>query len=96
MAGIVSALVVATVLKFFQKDKSQHMLLMELPSYRFPILKAFWIGCLDRAKIFLKRVGGIIFALSILLWFLCTFPQAPGRCDCTWQLIIPLPGCWVI
>ena len=28
--------------------------------------------------IFLKRVGGIIFALSILLWFLCTFPQPPA------------------
>ncbi|WP_180174161.1 ferrous iron transporter B [Acinetobacter sp. YH01022] len=77
MAGIVSALIVATVLKFFQKDKSQHMLLMELPSYRFPDVKSVWIGLLDRAKIFLKRVGGIIFALSILLWFLCTFPQAP-------------------
>ena len=77
MAGIVSALCVSFVLKFFQKDKSQHMLMMELPSYRFPDLKNIWIGLLDRAKIFLRRVGGIIFALSILLWFLCTFPQAP-------------------
>lgn len=77
MAGIVSALLVSFILKFFQKDKSQHMLLMELPSYRFPDPKSIWIGLLDRAKIFLKRVGGIIFALSILLWFLCTFPQPP-------------------
>ncbi|KAB0651882.1 ferrous iron transporter B [Acinetobacter bohemicus] len=77
MAGIVSALLVSFVLKFFQTDKSQHMLLMELPSYRFPDVKSIWIGLLDRAKIFLKRVGGIIFALSILLWFLCTFPQPP-------------------
>ena len=77
MSGIVSALIVATVLKFFQKDKSQHALLMELPSYRIPDIKSIWIGLLDRAKIFMKRVGGIIFALSILLWFLCTFPQAP-------------------
>jgi len=77
MAGIVSALMVSFVLKFFHKDKSQHMLLMELPSYRFPDLKNVWIGLLDRGKIFLKRVGGIIFALSIVLWFLCTFPQPP-------------------
>lgn len=77
MAGIVSALAVSFVLKFFHKDKSQHMLLMELPSYRFPDLKNVWIGLLDRGKIFLKRVGGIIFALSIVLWFLCTFPQPP-------------------
>ena len=77
MAGILSALCVSFVLKFFQKDKSQHMLLMELPSYRFPDIKNIAIGLLDRGKIFLKRVGGIIFALSILLWFLCTFPQPP-------------------
>ncbi|QLB58294.1 ferrous iron transporter B [Acinetobacter indicus] len=77
MAGILSALGVSFVLKFFQKDKSDHMLLMELPSYRFPDIKNVWIGLLDRARIFLKRVGGIIFALSILLWFLCTFPQPP-------------------
>ena len=77
MAGIVSALLVSFVLKFFHKDKSQHMLLMELPSYRFPDLKNVWIGLLDRGKIFLKRVGGIIFALSIVLWFLCMFPQPP-------------------
>ncbi|SPL69770.1 ferrous iron transporter B [Acinetobacter stercoris] len=77
MAGIVSALCVSMVMKFFQKDKSQHALLMELPSYRLPDLKSVWIGLLDRGKIFLKRVGGIIFALSILLWFLSTFPQPP-------------------
>jgi len=77
MAGIVSALCVSIVMKFLQKDKSQHALLLELPSYRIPDLRSVGIGLLDRAKIFLKRVGGIIFALSILLWFLCTFPQAP-------------------
>ena len=78
MAGIVSALIVSFILKFFQKDQSKHALLMELPSYRIPDVKSVWIGLLDRGKIFLKRVGGIIFALSILLWFLCTFPQAPA------------------
>ena len=77
MAGILSALCVSFVLKFFNKDKAGHMLLMELPSYRFPDIKNVWIGLLDRGKIFMKRVGGIIFALSILLWFLCTFPQPP-------------------
>lgn len=77
MAGILSALMVSLVVKFFHKDRSQHALLMELPSYQIPDIKSIWIGLLDRAKIFLKRVGGIIFALSILLWFLCTFPQPP-------------------
>lgn len=77
MAGIVSALLVSLVVKVFHKDKAQHALLMELPSYQIPDIQSVLIGLLDRAKIFLKRVGGIIFALSILLWFLCTFPQPP-------------------
>lgn len=77
MAGIISALLVSLVVKLFHKDQSQHALLMELPSYQIPDLMSVGIGLLDRAKIFLKRVGGIIFALSILLWFLCTFPQPP-------------------
>lgn len=77
MAGIFSALLVSFVMKLMQKDQSPHALLLELPSYRWPDLKSVMIGLLDRAKIFLRRVGGIIFALSILLWFLCTFPQAP-------------------
>ena len=79
MAGIVSALCVSIVIKLLQKDKSQHALLLELPSYRIPDMKSVGIGLLDRGKIFLRRVGGIIFALSILLWFLCTFPYAPAE-----------------
>ncbi len=74
----------------FPKDNSQHALLMELPSYRLPDLKSVGIGLLDRAKIFLKRVGGIIFALSILLWFLCTFPRRQ-KAQRFRQLIIVLP-----
>lgn len=78
-AGIISALVVAAVLKFFQRDKSQHALLMELPSYRIPNAKSIAIGLLDRGKIFLRRVGGIIVALSVVLWFLSTFPSPPAN-----------------
>ena len=77
MSGIVSALLVALVMKIFQRDKSQHALLLELPSYQIPDVRSVCIGLLDRGMIFLKRVGGIILALSIILWFLCTFPQPP-------------------
>jgi len=77
MAGILSALAVAFVMKFFHKDRSQHALLLELPSYRFPNMRSVAIGLLERVKIFLKRVGGIIVALTIILWVLCTFPQPP-------------------
>ncbi len=75
--GIVSALLVATVMKLFRRDKSEHALLLELPSYRLPDWRSVGLGLYERATIFLKRVGGIILALTVLLWFLASFPGAP-------------------
>lgn len=76
-SGIVSALVVSFALKLIRRDKSDHALIMELPTYRLPNPKNIAIGLYERAMIFLKRVGGIIFALTVLLWFLCSFPAPP-------------------
>ena len=78
VAGIVSALAVAWVIKLLRKDKSEHALLMELPSYRVPHVRDIAIGLWERANIFLKRVGGIILSLTIILWFLSTFPAPPA------------------
>jgi len=77
VAGIVSALVVAYALKFFRRDRTDHPLLMELPSYRIPNPRDVAIGLWERARIFLSRVGKVILALTVLLWFLSTFPSAP-------------------
>ena len=78
VAGIVSALAVAWVMKKWRRDKSEHPLLLELPSYRVPHPRDLLIGLWERAWIFLRRVGGIILALTILLWFLLSFPAAPA------------------
>ena len=77
VVGIISALTVAWIIKRFRKDKSEHALLMELPSYRMPHVRDIALGLWERAKIFLRRVGGIILALTVLLWFLSSFPGAP-------------------
>ena len=77
VAGIVSALAVAFVMKRLRRDRSEHALLLELPSYRWPHPRDLAIGLWERAWIFLKRVGGIILALTILLWFLSSFPAPP-------------------
>ncbi|CAG2148186.1 Fe(2+) transporter FeoB [Cupriavidus campinensis] len=77
VAGIVSALVVAYVLKFFRRDRTDHPLLMELPSYRIPNPRDIAIGLWERARIFLSRVGKVILTLTVLLWFLATFPSPP-------------------
>jgi ferrous iron transport protein B len=76
--GIVSALIVATVMKKFRTDQSEHALMMELPSYRLPSWRSVGIGLYERASIFVKRVGGIILALIVILWFLAYFPQPPA------------------
>lgn len=77
LAGILSALAVSYVMKKWRRDKREHALLLELPSYRLPHPRDLMIGLYERAMIFLKRVGGIILALTVLLWFLLSFPVPP-------------------
>ena len=77
LLGIVSVMAVAWVMKKLRRDKSEHALLMELPSYRVPNVRDVAIGLYERAMIFLRRVGGIILTLTVLLWFLLNFPGAP-------------------
>ena len=75
--GIVSALLVAYVMKWWRRDKTEHTLLLELPSYRLPNPRDLALGLWERAAIFIKRVGGIILALTVILWVLATFPAPP-------------------
>jgi ferrous iron transport protein B len=77
VAGVTSALVVAWFIKRMRKDKSEHALLMELPSYRLPSPRNIAIGLWERAYIFMRRVTTIILSLTVLLWFLSTFPSPP-------------------
>jgi ferrous iron transport protein B len=78
VAGIVSAMAVAWVMKLAAGRKMLHPLMMELPSYRWPNLRNLVMGLVERAKIFLARVGTIILSLTILLWFLSSFPAPPA------------------
>lgn len=75
--GIISVFAVAWVMKKLSLRKSEHALLLELPSYRMPNLRDLAIGLWDRMRIFLRRVGGIILSLTVLLWFLSSFPSPP-------------------
>jgi len=77
LAGIVGALAVAWVLKRFTSRQQVRPLMMELPSYHWPHPRNILIGLWQRAEIFLKRVGGIILVLTLLLWALSTFPAPP-------------------
>jgi ferrous iron transport protein B len=77
-AGILSAMGVAWSFKHLRRQKGEAPLLMELPAYRWPNLRNLGVGLWERARIFLKRVGGIILSLMILLWFISSFPAPPA------------------
>ena len=75
--GIVSAMAVAWVMKRFRGGAVHSPLMMELPAYRWPNLRNLAVGLYERAWIFIQRVGTIILTLTIVLWFLSTFPAPP-------------------
>jgi ferrous iron transport protein B len=77
-AGIVSAMGVAWSFKHLRRSKGEAPLLMELPSYRVPNLRQLALGLIERAQVFIKRVGGIILSLMIVLWFISSFPSPPA------------------
>ncbi|MFN9730367.1 MAG: ferrous iron transport protein B [Pseudomonadota bacterium] len=77
LAGIASALLVAWTMKRARGRDGEHPLLLELPSYRLPHPRDLAIGLVERGAVFLRRVTGIILALTVLLWFLASFPVPP-------------------
>ncbi|HTU64505.1 MAG TPA: ferrous iron transporter B [Steroidobacteraceae bacterium] len=76
-AGILSALAVAYVMKWFAGARRYSPLMLELPDYQWPHAGNLLLGLWERVKIFLSRVGGIILALMIVLWFLSSYPAPP-------------------
>ncbi len=78
LAGIAGAMAVAWILKRFTRAGRQvRPLMMELPQYHWPTPRNVALGLWQRVEIFLKRVGGIILTLTVLLWFLASFPGPP-------------------
>ena len=78
MAGIVGALGVAYAARFFGQRSEEQALMLEIPAWRLPNPLDVLLGLKERGLIFLRRAGTLILALSILLWFLATFPTPPA------------------
>jgi ferrous iron transport protein B len=77
IAGVVSAMGVAFVLKRSGTLARFQSLMLELPAYHWPNLRNLAIGLWQRVEIFLSRVGTIILALMVILWALSSFPAPP-------------------
>ena len=78
LAGVLSAMGVAFVLKRTVMRGADRPLLLELPEYRLPNLRNLLLGLWERLRIFLGRVGTIILSLMVVLWFLASFPAPPA------------------
>jgi ferrous iron transport protein B len=77
LAGVFSAMGVAFVMKRTVMRGEDRPLLLELPEYRLPNLRNLLLGLWERLRIFVGRVGTIILALMVVLWFLASFPAPP-------------------
>lgn len=77
-AGVFSAMGVAFALKRTVMRGEDRPLLLELPEYRLPNLRNLLLGLWERVRIFVGRVGTIILALMVVLWFLASFPAPPA------------------
>jgi ferrous iron transport protein B len=80
IAGIVGAMAAALVLRRTVTKGSASGFIMELPKYQWPPLRDLAIGLWQRAWVFLRRAGTIIFTVTVVLWLLLSFPKAgPGE-----------------
>ncbi|MBY4637464.1 ferrous iron transporter B [Sphingopyxis sp. XHP0097] len=77
VSGIVGALVVALVLRRTVAKGNAAGFMMEMPRYQWPRMRDVAIALWQRAWIFLRRAGTIIFVTTIALWLLLTYPQVP-------------------
>lgn len=74
LAGIVMAVSASWALKKWVVKGEQGMFLMELPPYRTPRLWDVVLRMWERAKLFLVRAGTVILSISVVLWFLASYP----------------------
>lgn len=77
LLGLVMALIVSYVAKWFIKIKEKSFFILELPTYRSPRWANVLPTMISKAKIFVFDAGKVIMVISLLLWGLCSF--GPGN-----------------
>lgn len=77
LLGLLMALVVAWVARWFIKIKEKSFFILELPTYRSPRWGNVAQTMVNKAKIFLFDAGKVIMIISLVLWALSSF--GPGN-----------------
>ncbi len=75
LAGISAAAVSALILKRIFFKKNEIPFVMELPPYRMPKASAIARHMWEKAVEYLKKIGGIILAASVIIWALSRYPS---------------------
>lgn len=75
--GIVLAIVLAKLLRSTMLKGETMPFVMELPPYRMPTLKGLSIHTWNRSWLYLKKAGTVILMISIVLWFMSSYPKVP-------------------
>jgi ferrous iron transport protein B len=76
MLGLVMAMIVSYVAKWFIRLKEKSFFILELPMYRAPRWNNVVVTMLNKAKIFVVDAGKVIMVISLILWALSSF--GPG------------------
>ncbi len=79
LLSIVSAVVVAWVMKFLIKSGERGYFIMELPVYRMPRWDNVLQTMYQKVKAFVFEAGKVIIAISIILWVLATYGPPSQR-----------------
>lgn len=74
--GVVMAIVMAKILNITTFKDEESTFLLELPPYRMPDMKTVLLETWDKGKGYLIKAGTIIFAMSVLIWFLSNYNLA--------------------
>ncbi len=71
IAAIVISAIMLKKTKPFQGEPAPFV--MELPNYHFPTIKSWWLHVWERVSSYIKKAATIIFAASVVVWFLSSF-----------------------
>jgi ferrous iron transport protein B len=73
LLGLLMALIVSYVAKWFIRIQERSFFILELPTYRAPRLKNVGQTMVNKARIFVRDAGRIIMVISLILWGLSSF-----------------------
>ena len=77
--GFLAAITIARVLRSTVLRSGRSSFMLEMPPYRWPTWQSLALRLIDRARVFLRRAGTVIFSVAVVLWVLAHLPIHNGK-----------------